>query len=237
MKNTRREFLFAAGTITAGLTLGVMPAWAQAPLKIGTIGSGRIGSTLGEIWLRNGHEVMFSSLDLEQDKALAAKLGGKARAGTSKEAVAFGDVILIAVPYGAMPAVAKDVGALIKGKVVIDASNPITGRDGDVGAKARETGAGIATAEYLPGAKIVRTFNAIGYARLPSFAQNKGAVGMPMAGDDKGALEIASRLVREVGLEPVVIGPLAMGKYLVPGTALGGEQPPEKLRQAAASLK
>src|SRR5262245_43600529 len=120
MNVKRRELLqlVAASVALSALPAGV--ARAQAPLKLGTIGSGRIGSTLGEIWLKNGHEVMFSSLDLEQDKALAARLGGKARAGTSKEAVAFGDVILIAVPYGAMPAVAKDVGGLIKGKVVID---------------------------------------------------------------------------------------------------------------------
>jgi predicted dinucleotide-binding enzyme len=235
-KFKRREFLL---TTAAGLVVGVMPASVLAQsggLKIGTIGSGRIGATLGELWLKAGHEVMFSSLDLEQDKALAAKLGGKARAGTSKEAVSFGDVILLAVPYGAMPAVSKDVGSLIKGKVVIDASNPITGRDGEVGAKARETGVGTATAQYLPGARVVRAFNAIGYARLTSFAQNKGAVGMPIAADDKAAIEIASRLIREVGLEPVVIGPLAMGKHLVPGTALGGERSPDEIRKIAATL-
>ena len=237
MKTTRRRFLRLAA---AGLALGALPvgfAGAQASLKIGTIGSGRIGATLGEIWLKAGHEVMFSSLDLDYDKALAAKLGGKARAGTSKEAVAFGDVILLAVPYAAMPAVAKDVGALIKGKIVIDASNPIVARDGEVATKAREKGAGVASAEYLPGARIVRTFNAIGYARLPGFAQNKGAVGMPMAGDDKAAIEIASRLVREVGLEPVVVGTLAtMGRYLIPGTPLGGEHSPDEIRKIAATL-
>ena len=180
---------------------------------------------------------MFSSLDLEHDKALAAKLGGKARAGTSKEAVAFGEVILLAVPYGAMPAVSKDVGAAIKGKVVIDAANPIGGRDGEVGAKARERGVGLATADYLPGARIVRAFNAVGYNRLPEIAAAKGErPGMPIAGDDKAALAVASRLIREVGFEPVVIGPLAMGKHLVPGTPLGGVQSPEQLRKAAATL-
>ena len=237
MTNSRRDFLRLT---TAGLAIGVFPvaARAQASLKIGTIGSGRIGSTLCEIWLKAGHEVMFSSLDLEQDKALAAKLGGKARAGTSKEAVAFGDVILLAVPYAAMPAVGKDVGGLIKGKVVIDVSNPIVSRDGEVATKAREKGAGLASAEYLPGARIVRAFNAVGYAQLPEIAQRKGErPGMPMAGDDKAAIEIASRLVREVGFEPVVIGDLAMGRYLVPGTPLSGVQSPEKLRQTAATLK
>ena len=68
-------------------------------------------------------------------------------------------------------------------------------------------------------------------------AGSGGKVGMPMAGDDAGAIAIASTLVREAGLEPVVIGPLAMGKYLIPGTPLGGEHTPEEIKQIAAGLK
>jgi predicted dinucleotide-binding enzyme len=212
---------------------------AEAGLKIGTIGSGRIGATLGELWLKAGHEVMFSSLDLEHDKALAGRLGGKARAGTSREAAAFGEVILLAVPYSAVPQVGKDLGTLLKGKVVVDASNPILSRDGDTAVWAREKGAGAATAQLLPGARIVRAFNAVGYARLPEIAQGKGErPGMPMAGDDANAIAIASRLVRDVGFEPVLVGPLAtMGRHLVPGTPLSGVQTPAQLRQAAATLK
>ena len=91
VKRGRREFLRAAGTAAAGLALGAVPYMARAAssanagLKIGIVGSGRIGSTLGALWLKAGHEIMFSSLDLEHDKALAARLGGKARAGTSQE--------------------------------------------------------------------------------------------------------------------------------------------------------
>jgi len=244
VKRSRRDFLRAAGTAAAGLALGALPYAARAAssagagLKIGIIGSGRIGGTLGTLWLKAGHEVMFSSLDLEHDKALAARLGGKARAGTSKEAAAFGEVLLMAVPYSAVPQVGRDLAGLIKGKVVIDASNPIVNRDGEIATWAREKGAGLASAELLPGARIVRAFNAIGYARLPEIAQGQGErPGMPMAGDDASAIAVASRLVREVGFEPVVIGPLAMGKYLIPGTPLAGERTPEKIRQIAATLK
>jgi hypothetical protein len=241
VKANRREFLRAAG---AGLALGVLPfaartaSGADAGLKIGTVGSGRIGSTLGEIWLKAGHEVMFSSLDLEHDKALAARLGGKARAGTSKEAAAFGDVLLIAIPYAAFPQVGRDLAGLINGKVVIDTSNPIVGRDGEVAVRAREKGAGLASAEMLPGARLVRAFNAIGYSTMQSAGQRKGErMGMPIAGDDAGAIAVASRLVREVGYEPVVVGPLAMGKYLMPGTPLAGERAPEEIRRIVATLK
>ena len=126
----------------------------------------------------------------------------------------------------------------MRGKVVIDASNPIVGRDGDMAVAAREKGAGLATAELLPGARIVRAFNAIGYSTMAQASQRQGErMAMPMAGDDAGAIAVASRLVREVGYEPVVVGPLAMGKYLIPGTPLAGEHTPEKIRQIAATLK
>jgi len=242
VKPGRREFLRAAGTTAAGLAFGVLPylaraaSSADAELKIGIVGSGRIGSTLGALWLKAGHEIMFSSLDLEHDKALAARLGGKARAGTSKEAAAFGEVVLIAVPYSAFPQVGRDLRDLLKGKVVLDASNPIPTRDGEIATWAREKGAGLASAELLPGARIVRAFNAIGYARLPEAAKRSERLGMPIAGDDANAITVVSRLVREIGYEPVVIGPLAMGKHLIPGTPLAGEHPPEKLRQIAATL-
>ncbi len=244
VKPGRREFLRIAGTAAASLALAALPgavraAGSDAGLKIGIIGSGRIGGTLGELWLKAGHEVMFSSLNLEYDKSLAARLGGKARAGTTKEAAAFGDVILVAVPYSALPEVGRELASAMKGKVVIDACNPIVSRDGEMATAAREKGAGVASAEFLPGARIVRAFNAIGYSRLPTFAQRQGErTAMPIAGDDANAIAVASRLVRDVGLEPVLVGPLAtMGRHLIPGTPLAGEHTPEKIRQIAATLK
>jgi predicted dinucleotide-binding enzyme len=240
----RRKFLKAAGAASVALTLGSLSGAVNAAaattgkLKIGVVGSGRVGGTVGGVWAKAGHEVMFSSLDLEADKKLAASLGPNAKAGTPREAVQFGDVVLISVPYAALPAVGRDLGDLIKGKIVIDTSNPIVARDGDMAVAAREKGAGIASQEFLPGARIVRAFNAIGYARMGEASKNAGRVGMPMAGDDAKALEIASELVREVGYEPVVVGSLAtMGKYLIPGTPLGGEHTPAEIRQIASTLK
>jgi predicted dinucleotide-binding enzyme len=239
---TRRSFLKIAAALAASsaaaLPLGVRAATNGAgKAKIGIIGSGRIGGTLGTLWAKAGHQVMFSSLDIEHDKALAASVGHNARAGTSREAAAFGDVLLMAVPYRALPQVGKDLAELIKGKVIIDASNPIVSRDGEVATWAREKGAGLASAELLPGARIVRAFNAIGAARLPAFAQNQGErTGMPIAGDDANAIAIASRLIRDIGLEPVLVGPLAMGKHLIPGTPLAGERSPDQIRKIAATL-
>src|SRR3954451_23766126 len=135
-EQNRRRFLQAAGALAAAYGLGAFPCGALAAtegagkVKIGTIGSGRIGATLGGLWAKAGHEVMFSSLDLEHDKKLAESVGPNARAGTSRDAAAFADVVLLAVPYRAVPAVGKELAALLKGKIVIDASNPIVARDG-----------------------------------------------------------------------------------------------------------
>jgi len=243
MKQDRRGFLRAAGATAAAFALGGLPIAARAAgdatgkLKIGIVGSGRMGGTVGGLWVKAGHEVMFSSLDLDHDKALAASLGSNARAGTPREAAAFGDVLLISVPYSALPQIGRDLADLIKGKVVLDTCNPVPGRDGEIATWARDKGAGLASAELLPGARLVRTFNAIGYAKLPEAANRQGErTGIPMAGDDANAIAVASSLVREIGFEPVVIGPLAIGKYLIPGTPLAGEHTPEQIRKIAATL-
>ncbi|MDH5535987.1 MAG: NADPH-dependent F420 reductase [Betaproteobacteria bacterium] len=239
MKKNRRGFLQAAA---ATLALSSLPfaacaaSAASGKMRIGIVGSGRVGGTLGTIWANAGHTVMLSSLDLEHDKALAASIGANARAGTPREAAAFGEVLLISVPYHALPRVGKDLGALLKGKIVIDTCNPFPGRDGEIGAWAQEKGAGLASAELLPGARIVRAFNAVGSARLPEAAKREPRAGMPIAGDDAKAIEVASSLVRDVGYEPVLIGPLAMGKHLVPRTPLAGERSPEEIRKIAATL-
>ena len=237
---SRRKFLQVAGVATAALMLEVLPLTVRAAnagkFKIGIVGSGRVGGALGEVWVKAGHEVMFSSRHIEHDKALAARLGTNARAGTPREAASFGDVLMISVPYGSLPAVGKDLAALIKGKVLIDTCNPFVWRDGDIATWARTKGAGLASAELLPGARIVRAFNAIGAARMGSAHEEPGRIGMPIAGDDAQAIEIASRLILDIGYEPVLVGGLDMGKYLMPGTPLSGENTPQEIRKIIATL-
>jgi len=235
----RRTLLLGALLATAALPVVARAAVvASARRRIGIIGSGRIGSTLGGMWLDAGHEVMFSSRNLDHDRKLAASLGAAARAGTPAEALAFGEAVLIAVPYGALPQLGKDLGGALQGKVLIDASNPFVARDGEVARWAREKGAGLASAELLPGARIVRAFNAIGYARLPEASRRTGErTAMPIAGDDAEALALASALIRDIGFEPVVIGSLAMGRHLVPGTPLAGEHTAADIRRIAGTLR
>lgn len=236
MDPDRRRLLSGAAAMAA-LALGPLAANASfKKTRIGIVGSGRVGGAIGAAWVKAGHEVMFSSRTIENDKALAARLGPNARAGTPREAAAFGEVVMISVPYRALPEVGKDLAALIKGKVVIDTCNPFVSRNGEIATWAREKGAGLASAELLPGARIVRAFNAIGAARMGAAHQEPGRTGMPIAGDDAGAIAVASRLIRDVGYEPVLIGGLAKGKHLVPGTPLAGERAPDEIRRIAATL-
>ena len=143
---------------------------------------------------------------------------------------------MISVPYGALPEVGENLAPLIRGKVVIDTCNPFEWRDGEIATWARNKGAGLASAELLPGARIVRAFNAISAARMSTAHEDAGRIGMPVAGDDAQAIEVASRLIRDIGYEPVLIGGLAMGKYLMPGTPLSGERTPAEIRKIVATL-
>ena len=228
-RQSRRGFLGSVVAASAGLAVG-WPQFARcadganASLKIGVIGSGRIGGTLGELWVKAGYPVMFSSLDLEHDKELAARLGSGARAGTPVQAAAFGDVLLVSVPYSALPQLGRDIGDSIKGKVILDTCNPVASRDGEMANAARAKGTGVASAEYLPGARLVRAFNSVGYNSLRSEAHRAGdKIGIPLAADDAAALQVGVRLVQAAGFEPVVVGPLSKAKEFDVGTPVFGK--------------
>ena len=244
--HARRDFMRIAGTGLAVLALAARPditvaQTAGSPLKIGMVGAGREGGALGALFVKAGHPVMFSSRNPEGLKGLATGLGPLAQAGTVEQAIAFGDVVVIAIPYTAMEQIGKaHAGALAKKALVIDVSNPIARRDGEdlVKRVGEQGGAGLVTAKWLPGAPIVRAFNAIGSRRLAEIAHRPGEpVGVPIAGDDPKAIAVAQSLIREIGFEPVLVGGLAMGRHLVPGTPLGGEHTPAEIRRIAGSLR
>ncbi len=227
----RREFLRTAGTAVTGVTLAGLPLAAMAqtdrsprPMKIGTIGSGRIGGTVGGLWVKAGHEVMFSARHLDEVRKLAGQFGPLARAGTPREAAAFAEVVLIAVPYSALPQIGQDLAAELRGKIVLDSCHPIPARDGEMAVLARAKGTGVASVEFLPGVRLTRAFNSVGFNALRGGAHRAGEkIAIPLAGDDAGALAMAARLVEDAGFEPVVVGPLAVAKTFDPGTPVFGK--------------
>lgn len=214
--NKRRRRLLQVATAAAGFALAPDRLFAQTKspaMKIGIIGSGNIGGTLGVLWAKAGYDVFFSSRHPDELGDLVKRAGSSAQAGMPREAAAFGDVILISVPYGAVPQVGRDFATELAGKVVLETGNPYPARDGAMAEPALVKGTGLASSEFLPGVRLVRAFNSIPAHALADGANRSGErIGVPLAGDDPAALEIASRLVRDAGFEPVVVGPLASAK-------------------------
>lgn len=195
------------------------PAEHGRSYKIGIIGAGHIGGNLARLWVRAGHEVLLSSRHPDELRGLAQSLGPKARVGTVREAAAFGDVVLISVPYAALPGLGRELSQELAGRIVLDTGNPYPARDGDMAVQARRKGTGVASAEFLPGVRLVRAFNAINSTDLVSQAHRKGPlVAIPLAADDKEALAVAEELVRDAGFEPVVVGSLARAREFDVGT-------------------
>ncbi|HKA31926.1 MAG TPA: NADPH-dependent F420 reductase [Candidatus Binatia bacterium] len=214
-------------------------AFAQSsPLKIATIGAGNIGSTVGGFWIKAGHPVLFSSRHPEELKPLVERMGPLARAGTVRDALAFGDVILMAVPYGAYPQIAKDYSKDLAGKIVVDAGNAVIARDGEIAKPARENGVGLTTAKLFPGARVVRAFNILGTSRLKEMANHSPRFAIPVAGDDQEAVKVVSGLVREAGFEPVVVGSLQYSKLFEQTNPLyGAQMSADEMREKLKTLK
>ncbi|MGC1877139.1 MAG: NAD(P)-binding domain-containing protein [Pseudolabrys sp.] len=223
-----RRLLLGAASFAAITTI-LQPtrlfAQGSSPTRIGIIGSGNIGGTIGGLWVKKGHSVFFSSRHPDELKDMVAKLGSLAQAGTVEQAVAFGDVLFIAVPYGAIPQIGKDYSAAMKGKVMLDACNAVSSRDGAVADEVERNGIGVTTQKYFPGVRIVRAFNTMSYmvfAREANRPDPKLAI--PIAGDDPQALQIAASLVRDAGFDPVTVGTLADARRFQRGQAGFGQQ-------------
>ena len=190
-------------------------------MKIGIIGAGNIGGTVGVLWAKAGHLVRFGTRHPESLGPLLAEAGPNAAAGSPEEAARFGEVVFCSVPYGAWPSLAPALAPLVSGKVVLNSANPYPGRDGEFAraAIAAGEGAGVPVARLLPGTRLVRAFNSVYFKTLQTEAHRSGdRVGIPLAGDDAAALDVAARLVRDAGFEPVLAGPLARARSFDPGT-------------------
>ena len=183
-------------------------------MRIGIVGSGKIGGTLTELFARRGHEVtVANSRGPESLGELVERAGGNAHAGTVADAASFGEVVVVALPvaaYDTLPAGRFD------GKVVIDTGNYYPSRDGEIDAlEADETTSTELLGESLPGARLVKAFNTMNYVPLGS----EGRPGQPraerlaifLAGDDREAKELVAGLIDELGFAAVDTGSLAEG--------------------------
>ncbi len=203
-------------------------------MQIGVIGAGRIGATVGGLWVRAGHRVCFGSREPGRLRALTDSLGERASAASVEDAARRGEAVLTAFPYGEWPDIARRIAPLLAGKVVLDAANPYPERDGGfaVAAVAAARGSGVPVAALLPGARLVRAFNSIFWETLRDQAHHDGErIAIPLAGDDHAALQVASALVRDAGFDPVLAGPL------VQAAAFDVGEPAYNNPQTAAALE
>ena len=188
---------------------------------------------------------MFSSRNPEGLKDLVTAAGPNAKAGTvaGERALLFGDVVLIVVPYTAVEQIAKDYSpALAAKQLVIDVSNPIARRDGEEFVKkindqggAGNRGSQDSSPGGASGARLQR--DRLGWPReAPRTARARRARRADRQRRSQGAAELAAKLIKDIGFEAVLVGGMAKGKYLVPGTPLGGEHTPDEIRKIAATL-
>ena len=189
-------------------------------MKIGIIGSGRQGGAIGTLWAKVGHQIVFSSRNPDSLQGPGGRRPGRRRwPGRRPRRRAFGDVVLIAVPYGALPQVGKDYAPLMKGKIVIDVGNPRVDRDGEVGKDGLARGTGVTSKEHLPGVRLVRALNALSFTQVTKEAYRSGEkLGIPIASDDKEAIAVTVRLVEDAGFDPVVVGGLDRAREFDAGT-------------------
>jgi len=231
-RNVLRTLLLCAAAFSAPLSA------ADAPMKIGIVGTGNIGGALATHWAKAGHELVISSRHPEELQELAKSLGPKVRVGTPSEAARFGDVVVLSVPYKATPDVGRDLASIWKGKIVLDTGNPYPFRDGAMAQDARKRGTGVTSKEFLPGVRLVRAFNAISEKNLKNDSNRKeGRWAIPLASDDAAALKVAERLVRDAGFDPVVVGGLARAREFDVGTDVYTELLTARQLREALGLK
>jgi predicted dinucleotide-binding enzyme len=187
-------------------------------MRIGILGSGLMGGTLGTLYARAGHEVVFSySRSPTKLERLAREAGANGRAGTPNEAARGADVLLLAVHWSRVDEVLGAAGDL-SGKIVLSCSLPMNADDTDL-----VVGLGSSGAEELarkaPGARVVSAFGTVPSEVLVGVFESrdrKPRPGLVYCGDDGNAKAIAATLIRDVGFEPIDAGPLRTARYAEP---------------------
>jgi predicted dinucleotide-binding enzyme len=206
-------------------------------VNIGVIGSGNIGATAARLFAAAGHQVAISnSRGPETLENLVEEIGPGVRAATVEDAAGFGEVVMEAIPFGRYTSLPAE---RLAGKVFITASNYYPARDGelDLGGRASSE----LVAEHLPGARVVKAFNSIYFARLRDNGRPKASVEerevIFVSGDDGEAKGVVSGLIEEIGFAPVDVGTLAESRRQEPGSPVYNvAMNPDQAREMLAGM-
>lgn len=185
-------------------------------MKIGIIGAGNVGGALGKLWAAEGHEVMFGVRDPNETSVqdMLKSTGGKAKAGSVKQAASFGEVVVLATPWPATQDAVRSAGDL-SGKIVVDCTNPI-GPDLSGLVVGTTDSAGEQVGRWVDGAKVVKAFNTIGAANFGNPKFGSETASMFICGDDSTAKATVGKLASDLGFEVVDAGPLYAARFLEP---------------------
>src|SRR6267378_3909967 len=194
-------------------------------MRIGILGSGLMGGKLGTIFARAGHEVVFSYARSDQKlERLARDAKGKARAGTPSEAAGGADALLLAVHWSRVDDVLKQAGD-VSGKVIVSCSLPMNAED--TGLVIAHTSSGAEElAKKVPKARVVSAFNTVPSEVLFGVFEARRKSSRPSlvyCGDDPRSKKLVAELIRDVGFEPVDVGPLRIARYMEPFALLVGQ--------------
>ena len=187
-------------------------------MNLGIIGSGNIGATAARLFAGVGHEVAISnSRGPETLESLVEEIGPRARAATVEEAAAFGEVVLVAIPFYAYETLPAD---RLAGKIVVDAMNYYAGRDGEMDFGG--LGSSELLAHHLPDSRVVKAFNTMYYETLATGGDPSDRVRLVLfiAGDDAEVKTVVSGLIEEIGFAPEDTGSLKDGRKQQPGSPI-----------------
>lgn len=183
-------------------------------MSISIIGAGQVGMALGRAFSRRGEAIVFGVPEPARHADTIAQQGAWARVTVPAEAIAASDIVILAVPYSAVPAIAESV-ADWQQKILVDATNPLA-----PGLSGLSVGTSTSAAEELArlafGARVVKAFNTTGAENMADAAYAAGAPWMPVCGDDAVARHRVIALAQSIGFEAVDLGPLSAARYLEP---------------------
>jgi NADPH-dependent F420 reductase len=183
-------------------------------MKIGIIGTGKLGSTLGKLWAEKGNTIIFGSRDSQKAKKLGKLVGFNSMGGTYEEAKKLGDIVVLAVPWSAAKEAIELAGDL-KDKIVVDCTATVSPHVGGL-LKGLTTSGAEKIAKWAENAKIIKTVHTIGVESLNKVEFGTQKASLFICGDDMNAKSIVKQLGTEIGFDVIDAGPLINARLIEP---------------------